>query len=268
MGAKTINFLKENGLVFLVGIVASLTTIIYFVRFHGELSEDQSVYGTFGDYIGGVLGTLLTLISIIYIYKTYKSQLGIAAQQQKLLELQQFETTFFNLLNNQRSILMTSSGRFYDMTKIPYDKIIYKNYQFIKKVVEELKLRMSDFEYDLEYLSADNIEHITERINDYYDNVYKVHCIELGHYFRHLYHLLRYIQDSKIINPKKYSDIVQAQMSNDELFLIFYNAVSKYGNAKTLPLLESFSFLENVRYDEFSYFKKHQELNYPKTNFK
>lgn len=53
----------------ILGIITIFFTLIfsilYFVKFHGSLSDDQSVWGTFGDYIGGTVGTLFNLLAVV-----------------------------------------------------------------------------------------------------------------------------------------------------------------------------------------------------------
>lgn len=94
------------------------------------------------------------------------------------------------------------------------------------------------------------------------------HAAQLGHYFRHLYHLLYFIQTEGNIDKKKYSDIVQAQMSYDELYLITINGISNYGRKKMLPLLNDFSFLENLAIDDDYIVRRLIELFYPSTKKK
>jgi hypothetical protein len=80
-----------------------------------------------------------------------------------------------------------------------------------------------------------------------------------GHYFRHLYHILDFIEksESKVVsltsNPieiesikadfKKYALFVQAQMSSFELLLLFYNS---FCFPKMLRLIKKYNILENL----------------------
>ncbi len=60
--------------------------------------------GHFGDFIGGFLGTFLTIIATVYVFKTYQSQKSELEEQRKLIQQQQFESTFFNMLNVHREL--------------------------------------------------------------------------------------------------------------------------------------------------------------------
>lgn len=242
-----------GGIILLIGIT---TLCIYFSQFHDGFA-DQTIFGSFGDYIGGVLGTLLSLISVVYIFLTYRKQIEFSEKQEKLALTQQFESTFFNLLQNQRSILMS--------LRLNNNTI---DYAYMKKVANELKKRLSEREYGLTEITLENKENEQEKINDIYQGIYLKYGSELGHYFRSLYHIFKYIGESAIVPKSKYYGLIQAQMNNDELYLLFYNSISSYGKKKMYPFVENNNLLENLRYTDFLYFKKHQEIFYPETNFK
>jgi hypothetical protein len=88
-----------------LGIIVCLIPVYLYYHTFGNngISEKVSNWASFADYFGGVTGTILTFFSIILIYATYKNQV-------KTSTLQQFETTFFNLLQNQREILKSMKG--------------------------------------------------------------------------------------------------------------------------------------------------------------
>lgn len=58
-------------------------------------------------------------------------------------------------------------------------------------------------------------------------------------------------QDGKIINKQRYINLLQSQLSDEELCLIFYDAISPYGMNKNgdgifYKLLEESEMLENI----------------------
>jgi hypothetical protein len=60
--------------------------------------------GLFGDFIGGFLGSILTGIATFLVYRTYVYQKQELEVQSKLIAKQQFENTFFNMLNVHREL--------------------------------------------------------------------------------------------------------------------------------------------------------------------
>jgi hypothetical protein len=98
--------------------------------------------------------------------------------------------------------------------------------------------------------------------------VFSTYKDQLGHYFRHLYHLLKFTDEAIFKGSnKKYIDIIQAQMSDDELYLMFYNCISELGKSKVLTLIDEYSFLENIR-SRGEIFDNQKRIFYPKTKFK
>lgn len=250
---------KRYWIIFFLFIIIGLISIsIYFFQFNNGISNTQADFGIFGDYIGGILGTLLSILSVVFIYLTYKKQVQFSENQSKQTIHQQFEFSFFSLLSNHHSILMALK------------KENITDYEYIKMTSNELKIRLSDFEYDIQFIKESNRVRVKERISNSYEEIFNLFGQELGHYFRNMYHMMKYIQEAQISKKekKKYFDLIQAQMSNDELYLLFYNAISNYGNEKLYPLIIEYSFLENLKYNEFDYFKMHQEMFYPTINFK
>ena len=86
----------------ITGIIGIIVLLIWLFNFLNNLFDTlylsattpncHEIYGYFGSYVGGVFGTMLTAITLFIVYITYRSQRNLSFQQQ-------FETTFFNLLN-------------------------------------------------------------------------------------------------------------------------------------------------------------------------
>ncbi len=230
--------------------------VVYLWRFSGELSSEQEIFGQFGEYLGGVVGTLVSLFSLVYIFKTYRKQVDFSEHEIELSYKQQFEASLFSLLQNQRSSLLSLTNG------------TIKGNDFINKVCEDLQVRLMEREYDLESITYENRFQEEDIVCSIYEQVYNIYGSQLGHYYRNLFHLLSYVEHSDIEDKKQYIDLIQAQLSNAELFVLFYNGISRYGKKKLFPLLEKYGLLENVYYSDFDYFARHQRLFYPETQFK
>ena len=83
-------------------------------------------------------------------------------------------------------------------------------------------------------------------IEEAYQNLYSNHHGDLGHYFRRLYHIIRYVDESTIDNKSLYSRLVRSQLSAFELLVLFYNCISRKGSKKFKPLVERYSLLKNI----------------------
>ena len=79
-----------------------------------------------------------------------------------------------------------------------------------------------------------------------YLEFYDAHQEEIGHYFRHLYHIIKFVKTSDIDDKRRYTDFVRAQLSSFELALLFYNGLSAHGREKFKPLIEEFALFKNL----------------------
>lgn len=111
--------------------------------------------------------------------------------------------------------------------------------RYVNKFYQITKVRWTE----IKYLP------VNKRIEAVYGLYFQRYHYAIGHYFRHLYHIIKFakefkpaIEQHKDIN-KKYIDFIQAQMSSFEMMLLFYNALAF---PKLLDLLIEFNFLENL----------------------
>lgn len=93
-----------------------LVLVLYFSNFHGPRSDLNADWGAFGDFLGGTLNpifSLLAFFALIYTIKLQSIELRNSAEQLEksagslslqntYIEKQNFESTFFNLIENYR----------------------------------------------------------------------------------------------------------------------------------------------------------------------
>lgn len=78
-----------------------------------------------------------------------------------------------------------------------------------------------------------------------YAEFYEQHHSLLGHYFRYLYRLFKYIDEETGDKAKIYSKILRSQLTNYEMAILFFNGLSHYGeNFK--PYLEKYHIFDNL----------------------
>jgi hypothetical protein len=168
------------------------------------------------------LATLLVVI--VYTFVTYRL---LAAQSR-----QGFENTFFKLLSLHHEIVGA-----------------------IEMYVGELPVRgrrnFSTFygefvsNFQLEY-KKDPSAGSLQVIQAAYEHFFESRQSDIGHYFRSLYHIIKYVHQSKKPDKDFYAHLVRAQLSSSELLLLFYNCLSTKGIEKFKPLVEKYSLLENM----------------------
>ncbi|MCC7037372.1 MAG: putative phage abortive infection protein [Alphaproteobacteria bacterium] len=79
-----------------------------------------------------------------------------------------------------------------------------------------------------------------------YETHYRRYQSDLGYYFRSLYNIFKFIDQSNIENKKFYTNLVRAQLSSFELTFLFYNCLSSLGRDKFKPLVEKYALLKNI----------------------
>ena len=101
---------------------------------------------------------------------------------------------------------------------------------------------------------------------DAYEDFYEEHHSELGHYFRTLYNLFKFVHESDEIDQRLYTNLIRAQLSDDETMLLFLNGLSSKG-PKFKPLLEKYSVLKNVDQESKLYLQAKGKNTYSPSAF-
>lgn len=255
----------KRSVIILFWIVAVLATFgmiaVYVWRLWNlQFATTPEAFGIFGDYVGGVFGAFTGLVSVVFLYLTYKKQIGIFEEQKKQAELQQFEQTFFHLLDN-----------FIDLRQHLNNKIDKtEGLAFIRSVRKLIENDIDKVCQEKDAFDVLNPLVTRKKIEEIYKTAFIAESDQLGHYFRTLYHLLKYVKEHcpKEEEKKMYFDLVQAQMNTDELYLTCLNGISSYGRKKLRPLLNESSFLENLAIDENESIKQLVYFFYNKTKRK
>jgi len=106
-------------------ITSIITMVLFFYKFHGNLSEDISDWSAFGDYCNGVLTPLLTIINILVFVKISKAISEIderrsekEKQFQKKLIMMQFRKQEIDELNLvlKKSLVLELKDNMLDVT--------------------------------------------------------------------------------------------------------------------------------------------------------
>ena len=219
-----------------------------------DFASTPNAFSLFGDYVGGVFGAMTGIVSVVLLYLTYTKQIEIFQKQEKQTVHQQFETDFFHLLDNFRDLLRHMNNKSERTEGLSYIHSIRKLVEAdINKVFTPL-----------------NALETRRKIDDVYNTAFLAESDQLGHYFRSLYHLLKFVEEHclNVDERKMYFDLIQAQMNTDELYLTCLNGISRYGRKNMRPLLDKSSFLENLAIDEDENVRKLIYFFYPRTKRK
>jgi hypothetical protein len=80
-----------------------------------------------------------------------------------------------------------------------------------------------------------------------YRDLFQHYEFLLGHYFRNLYHIVRFVERSQLsdIERYQYTSFVRAQLSSGEVLLLFFNGLAKQGE-RFKPLIEKYALLKQL----------------------
>ena len=166
------------------------------------------------------------------------TRLVLTGQQQQLehhtqaFKKQNFESTFFSLLNLHDAMLNSITYEIGDVE-------VAQGRDCFKHLFNRLK-----------YFHKETIEHNTapndpQLIPIAYKKFYGERQASIGHYYRNLYNIVRFVKDSDIDDKWFYIRVVRAQLSVFELSLLFYNCLSAPGKGFK-PLVEEFTLLKTI----------------------
>ncbi len=263
-------------------------------KFH--LDNEKSAFGE----MFGALNALFAGLAFAGLLITIYYQAKQIAQNKKDSEKQNFESGLFNLLEAQRQIIEQLSYKNY-INKEYYGREIFVSIErdigFLYEIFSDLDSigpinekhkngqqllflftdkyvhnywpknfgngnHREKTAFAIEMLKKKNLKNEFEKLKQIYLVIFYNYHRQIGHYFRHLYHILKYIADNEKYssvkaekesdkkdverNFKVYADIVQSELSSAELFVLFFNGLC-FKNMK--ELIYKYKFLENLAID-------------------
>jgi hypothetical protein len=271
---KTCRGVMKNKLALLIFVVL----LIYFIV---ELAiyftfKDWSTRGTFGDSFGAInaLFSGLAFSGLIFTIFLQKEELGLQREELKMtrnelkgqkeefhiqnetLKIQRFENTFFQLLSFHNQIVEGIS--YIESFQKQTEKISAENGKSLlwvrpnEKSIEQSERTINGRAvFQLRYNGLyHRLKAITEldTLKLEYNKCYLLFQNDAGHYFRNLYRIIKFIDNSQLTFPEKYSytSMVRAQLSHFELMWLYYNCISDNGVEKFKPLIETYTLFKNL----------------------
>jgi hypothetical protein len=250
------------------------------------------VRGQFGDKFGAI-NSLFAGLAFAGIIFTILLQRGELIETRKAISHERFDTTFFELLKFHKNVsesVETRGGRGKDAFVSFHETFIGKDPDFsifaalrqvsrekIRVIIDTKKVSKLENKA-LSDADVNNIEEALKQgvrsLENYLDNTIDMHekkvieaysaaaeerIDDFAHYFRNLYNILKFINESDEIGDHervRYAKFVRSQLSEAELIVIFYNSISKIslpgreslelGYPKMGKLLVKYNMLHNM----------------------
>ena len=199
----------------------------------------------FGPFIGGVVGPLFALAGTLLVYENFKNQQSL-----------QIGNQFFSLVQIQLKIVDSISSEVHEVSTATKPS---KGRDFF----DDLALRVAiDFENEqgnrikpnaaLQFKKDSNtiFDKNEEKLLHIYNYYFSLHPSELSHYFRSLYRIVKYIDESRISRKQNefYIKTLRAQLSNYELVILAYNGITKQGE-KFKKYIIDYQLLDNLNFE-------------------
>ena len=205
----------KMAIIFCIGL-----TLLFLVLFLAHRSYDPryplatDIVGHYGDFVGGFVGSLL---SVVLLYYTFRSQITVSKENAKVYIKQQFNETFFHLLHQYNSIIETISAR-------------VENEELTTTLHGKEALHYYVQQMQTEFDRGEFYENRKEAVG-YFMNFYASHEDFTPIYYKTLYRIFDMIEITDITKEEKveYAKNVRSQLTDSELVLLRYNAMTVYG---------------------------------------
>lgn len=256
------NILKYVIVIFSIPLLITLPFIIFNgVYFNLGFNIDTDLASKFGDFFGGFIGTLFSILSVLLLIYTITSQYLDNSKNRA-------KDHFFKMLDyhteNVRSIKVASletakddvieeGRRAFVVYKIQFKRLL----QAISSVSDDLSLNLTAKQkIDIAYIcffygqSETWVDFIQGKLSCYMDGIAiaakmlekvkenqelklgRTNQTELSSYFRNMYNAIKLVDGDPYLSQKEKTDLVKiyrAQLSNPELYILFFNLVSRFG---------------------------------------
>jgi len=238
-------------------VVGSCSATWYFL-------VDVNTRGTFGDMFGvtNAFFSGLAFGGVIYAIILQRRELQLqreelkdtrevlTGQKQQLeaqnttLKKQNFENTFFQLLRLHNEI--ASSVEFVKSSyNVKGKKSFFRLYD--------------DYTNYYRQLGVDGLDNM-DRINSSYLAFNGTWQSETGHYFRNLYAIVKFIENSEVGDIELYINLIRVQLTDNELLLLFYHSLSDIDGQRLIPLIEKYALLKSLPKDRLLNRQAHESL--------
>jgi hypothetical protein len=196
----------------------------------GSLSWEEA--GAFGDSFGA-FNALFSGLGFVLVVVALLIQQRELREQQRQIQTQQFEHSFFELLKLHHEIVGNYKAYIAMFGKEFYGR---DGFQRVRALIQEKA-------------PSPPMNDTTQQAFDaFFQSICLSPSCYLGHYFRNLYQIVRFVEDAEMgdKDQRRYAAILKAQLSDDELALLFYDGLSDYGRMTFKPLLEKYHFFEDL----------------------
>lgn len=228
-------------------------------KFDNEYPIDNGLFGTYGDFIGGVVGTIVAFYSAFLLVKTLQSQENVnqsvieTNNQISIASGKELYNTLLEVFNNKFERFMTCYQKAIDNYVIEKNNELLTGRKAFEKIASEFIC--NDFTNNNDYLRRTQ-----SAISEYMD-FYSNNRLYLAVHFRMLYLLTSLVSTSGLeMNDKVlYAKLIRGQLSESEMTMLRYNCHSDYG-VKMQKYCNEFNLIKHLPVMQLLEFKMHYNI--------
>ena len=221
-------------------------------EFGNEYPIDNCLFGTYGDFIGGVVGTIVAFYSAFLLVKTLQSQEKVnknvietnnsiidSNNKTSIASEKQLYNTLLEVFNNKFERFMTCYQKAIDNYVIEKNNELLTGRKAFEKIASEFIC--NDFTNNNDYLRRTQ-----SAISEYMD-FYSNNRLYLAVHFRMLYLLTSLVSTSGLETNDKvlYAKLIRGQLSESEMVMLRYNCHSEYG-VKMQKICNEFNLIKHL----------------------
>lgn len=212
--------LNKYYVVAVILFIVCLALIVAYPFFLGfGISSDSKEWSNFGAYVSGVVGPVLSLLAFVGVLITIANQ---NEENHKASEETQKHATENRIIKQ-----IEFHHNICNNVKIPanIDKTKFKEGRIAFEFLYEKNLKTFYDEVEKQSPHLDE----EQKIDSAFSKLYNKEGKQFGFYFRNLYYLIHYIDESQKIDKNHYAKLVRAQLSTPEIQMLMYNCLFKKG---------------------------------------
>lgn len=252
---KLFEFFKKWApwLILSIVLLAWLSYLIEWFPWWLNQTQDR---GKFGDSFGSLnaLFSGLAFLGVIWAILLQKRELGLQRKelglQRKNLELQQ------QILEHQQQILEHQRKELQEqketLQKQNFESSFFQLLGLYSEIVNSMEFQRVDNEVLGEYSGRKCFGYMHRKLREgvSYEQFFAEYQLYLGHYFRHLYNVIKFVDQNEFLEnlneQQFYTNLIRAQLSTDELGVLFYHGQNEPG-AKFKDLIERYALFKDMR---------------------
>lgn len=232
----------------------------------------------FGDFVSGTIGILFTLTATFFLFVTMAEQRKQTYEARLDNARSRYESTYFNMLAMLDDVIKSVDANLKEFKPNQIESI-NAYYRLIKEMYATSKTANTEMLELLQELSINDscsirIQRLREGTASIFEQIVKEIDCNVSYFYRYIYNAIMYIEEIDVINEakkKQYLNILKAQLSDEALALLMYDAISKFaqnkeGFNKFQDVLDRLNFFEDIQ--ESVLLERCHYKFYPKTHFR